>query len=323
MKRKRCATLLLFALGAACALCAEDAGEAQKAEARPLARFLAHCSADFCVGAGTVSDWTHEYVYYEDGEVMSRLDWTSYAAPVVALSGEVSAFHAVLGAGFRIAVPVRCGTMEDWDYLGYDTGRATNYSKSDLIMNKNYALEVSAGYEFLLRGFRILPAAGFSYRNKKLEASGGYLQYGSLDESNGGYWSEGLKKYDLAGTVITYEQQFFMPFLSLQAEYAFCGNWRAKVFGRWSPSVRCDAIDMHNERMTQFNDFMEGGHGFSLGTEIQYKRVSLSLSYAYAECTDGESSQRNFGHTTYLSDSDSKPGTKEKTVTVLVTYHIR
>ena len=282
-----------------------------------------HFSYNFSMGAGALSDFTKEYVYYEDGDVMSRLDWDSPFSPCISLSGEASFFHAVLGADFLIAVPIKCGSMEDWDYLKYDHTRATNYSKSELIMNKHYEFEVKGGYEFVFKGFRVLPQAGFHYRNQKMEASGGYLQYGSLDAKNGGYWSEDLEKYELVGTVITYEQQFFMPFASLDAEYTFLRNWRAKIFGRWYPSIKCDAIDMHNERMTQFNDFMTGGSGFSVGAGIQYKSFGLSVSYEHLSCADGYTTQRNFGHTTYVSESDTLPGCESNAVTVRLTYHIQ
>ena len=281
-------------------------------------------SYGFELSTGFESAFTSEYVYYkESGDVMSRLDWNAPFSPKIALGGNLNVFHAVLGADFEITVPIRCGSMEDWDYLKDDHSRATNYSTSDLIVNKNYEFEIKGGYEFLISNFRILPEAGFKYKNQKMEASGGYLQYGSLDSSEGGYWSSNLKKYDLTGTVITYEQQFFMPFVLLNLEYKFLNDWTGKIFFRYYPSIRCDAIDMHNERMTQFNDFMTGGKGFALGTKIQWKDWELSFTYEWLKCDEGNTTQRNFGHTTYLSDSDSEPGTESEIFKLLVTYHIK
>ncbi|MBQ1833376.1 MAG: omptin family outer membrane protease [Treponema sp.] len=280
-------------------------------------------SCSFTVNAGGQSSMVKEFVYYGNGDVMSRLDWNSWFSPCIALGGSLGIMHIVLDAGLLTVIPIKNGAMEDWDYLKSDRSLATNFSRSELIMNKHYELEAKVGYEFLPGDFRIVPQIGFRYYNQKMEASGGYLQYGSLDNSNGGYWSQDLKKYPLTGTVITYEQQFLMPFVSLGAEYRFLQDWHIKLSGRWYPYVKCDSIDMHNERATQFNDFMTGGNGFMIGTEVQWRKWAVSFCCEWVKCSTGTTTQRNFGHETYLSASPSTPGTESSSFTFMVTYFIK
>lgn len=279
----------------------------------------------YSISAGIHSGKTQEFVNAST-YTMSRLDWQTYCSPVVQLAGNVNIFHAIIDADFYTVIPLKCGEMEDWDWIGSDHSKATNYSISDLTINKDYQFNVKTGYEFLFKGFRILPEIGFEYRNRKYEANGGYYQYGSMDNSNGGYWSSSLKKYDLYGTVMTYEQQLFMPYVYLDAEYTFCKNWTAKLFGSYIPYIKCDAIDFHcatSTKLYQYNDFMDKGCGFTVGTEIQFKRLSLSAEYEWLKCDSGHTTQRNLANVSDFTEADTTPGTESSMFSVLLTYRIK
>lgn len=280
----------------------------------------------YSLGTGFNSGQTQEFVYSKKDYVLSRLDWKTFCSPLIQLSGNANIYHAIIDADFNIVIPTKCAVVEDWDWLESDHSRATNYSKSDVIINKDYQFDIKAGYEFLAGNFRILPEIGFKYRNKKYEANGGYYQYGSVDDRNDGYWSPELKKYSLHGTVMTYEQQYFMPYLSLDGEYTFCEHWTAKLYGSFIPYIKCDAIDFHCatvSKMYQYNDFMKNGMGFTVGAGIQYKNFSLSAEYEWSRCSSGRTTIRNIAYGTDFAEATSRPGIENSILTVKAIYKIK
>lgn len=280
----------------------------------------------YSLASGVNTGKTREFVYYKNDDVMSRLDWQTYCSPLVVIAGSVNIFHAVLEADFYSVIPLKSAIVEDWDWLKEDHSRATNYSKSDVAVNKDFQFDVKTGYEFIFDHFRIVPEAGFKYRNKKYEANGGYYQYGSVDESNEGYWSPGLKKYSLYGTVMTYENQLFMPYLYLNAEYTLGKDWIFRLYGSYIPYIKCDAIDFHcadAKKLVQYNDFMVNGKGFTAGTGVRYKKICLSAEYEWLKCDSGKTTIRDITNNGQLTDSNTKPGMDSSIFTIKLAYIIK
>lgn len=279
---------------------------------------------DFSIGPGVTGGLTREYVFYSDGDLMSRLDWQEYCTPSINLKAEADIYHAVITGEYYTVIPVRVGMMEDWDYLKEDKTTPTNYSKSELNNNKNYKMKILAGYEFCIDKFKILPQIGFCYQNKKFESYNGYFQYGSYDNSNGGYWSSDLQKYRLYGTCITYEQQYFIPSINLQTSYSLNDDWSFLLYGYYSPYIKADASDFHcasKEKMVEYNDYMKNGNGFSIGIGTKYKNFGFYLEYEYAQVKEGHSAQRDISTTSsFLDTTDTKPGTDYSLLTFKILY---
>ena len=160
---------------------------------------------ELSVSGGIQSGKVSEFVYKND-YVLSRLDWNENIAPFISLSGRVDVFHSILDFSIFSAIPVKSGTIEDFDWLGEDKSRYTQYSRHDLYLTKHFNLEAKAGYEFSFYNFTVLPQIGIHYRNQKFEGVDGYLQY-----SFGNYFSESFTKTQIKGNCISYEQGILFP----------------------------------------------------------------------------------------------------------------
>ncbi|MDR2052200.1 MAG: omptin family outer membrane protease [Treponema sp.] len=166
------------------------------------------CAVDFSFEAagGVLSGATHEYVY-EGDKCISRLDWKDSAIPIVSFSGQA----ALLGAFFRMkmssAVPVQNGIMEDYDFLVAGSDEPSLYSKHDAYLDKYFDSSVVLGYDLRLSNWRIVPSAGFSYRNRKWTAADGFLQY-----PVSGLWTGEEPKQEVYGPVISYVLCCLLPF---------------------------------------------------------------------------------------------------------------
>lgn len=281
---------------------------------------------ELSVAGGIRSGEVQEFVYKADGSTYSRLDWKTPLVPVLNISGRLDIFHAILDLSVNSAIPVKLGSMQDYDWLGTDTSKYTNFSDHNLIINKLYDLEAKLGYDFNLLNFNtpvdlsIIPQIGFLYRNQKFEACDGYYQYAS--STSGEYWSSSIEKKYLSGTIITYETASYMPFVSIEAEYDFSSSWRVKQFGRFFPYVYATAIDNHNLRQTEFDDFMKNGLGFSIGAEASWKKFSLSVCYEWFRCKEGSTYQLAIGTNSSYYKESSTPGIKSSVLSVMFSYRI-
>lgn len=278
---------------------------------------------ELSVAGGIRSGEVQEFVY-DNETTVSRLDWKTPLVPVLNISGRLDIFHAILDLSVDSAIPVKLGSMQDYDWTGSDLSKYTNFSDHDLIVNKLYDLEAKLGYDFNLLNFNvpvdlsIIPQIGFLYRNQKFEACDGYYQYASSGE----YWSSSIEKKHLSGTIITYETASYMPFISLEAEYAVSSSWRVKQFGRFFPYVYTTAIDNHNLRQTEFDDFMKNGLGFSIGAEASWKKLSLSVCYEWFRCKEGSTYQRAIGTNSSYYKASTTPGITSSVLSVMFSYRI-
>lgn len=280
---------------------------------------------ELSVAGGIRSGKIQEFVY-DNGTTKSRLDWKTPLVPVLNISGRLDIFHAILDLSVVSAIPVKLGSMQDYDWLGTDTSKYTNFSDHDLIVNKLYDLEAKTGYNFNLLNFNvpvdlsIIPQIGFLYRNQKFEACDGYSQYADSGE----YWSSSIEKTYFSGTIITYETASYMPFVSLEAEYKIDSSWRVKQFGRFFPYVYATAIDnhYHPSKHTEYTDILKNGFGFSLGTEASWKKLSVSVFYEWFRCKEGSSYDRNIGTSSDYSKESTTPGITSSVLSVMVSYRI-
>ena len=114
----------------------------------------------FAASVGFQSGKVQEYVY-DSGDVLSRLDWKTDFIPVANISSRLNIFHVVTDIGFLCALPIKYGTIEDWDWLGEDKTRVTNFSKHDLSVEKKFEIEAKSGYEFVFEKIKLVPQRGW------------------------------------------------------------------------------------------------------------------------------------------------------------------
>lgn len=180
---------------------------------------LLHCfylfavDVTFDLSSGIKNSMTQEYVY--DGEkCMSRLDWNNDIIPVLSISRQIEFLNIMVRTSIDSAIPVKSGTMEDYGFLMADSADPSHYSKHDAYLDKDFIGTFEAGYILSFRNWKLLPTVGFSYLNRKWTAQEGYLQYPVY-----GPWTGTEPKQTVAGTVISYEQAIWFPFISIEARY--------------------------------------------------------------------------------------------------------
>ena len=278
---------------------------------------------ELSVSGGIRNSKVQEFVFQDD-YTLSQLDWNAPLIPVLNVAGRFDIFHVLVDLSVNSAIPVKLGSMQDYDWLGQDKSKYTNFSSHELILNKLYDLEAKVGYDFNLKNFgvsvdlSIIPQAGFLYRNQKFEAYNGYTQYATSGE----YWSDSIEKKYLSGSSLTYEVASYMPFLSLETEYKIDFSWCLKLFGRYFPYIYAVAIDNHYLRPAQFNDYMEKGLGFSIGTEVSWKKLSFSFCYEWFKCEKGKTQIRTIGDKNDFIDSSTIPGVESSVISLMFSYKI-
>ncbi len=280
---------------------------------------------ELSASGGIRSGKVQEFVYESD-YTLSRLDWNTPVIPVFGLSGRFDIFHAIVDLSVDSAIPVKLGSIQDYDWMGTDKSKYTNFSDHELIVNRLCDLEAKVGYDFNLMNFgvpvdlSIIPQIGFLFRSQKYEAYNGYTQYAKTGE----YWSDSIEKTYYSGTGVNYEVASYMPFLSLESEYAIDTSWKVKIFGRFFPYIYSAAKDnhLHDGIRKQFNDYMKNGLGFSVGTEAAWKNFSLQFSYEWFKCKEGDTYYRHIGEENDFVDTGTTPGVESSVFSVMFVYKV-
>jgi outer membrane protease len=221
------------------------------------------------LGGGIHSDLTQEYVY-EGERCISRLDWVDTFVPALSLAGSAELFNVRIGARIDTAVPVRSGLLEDHDFLIAGSSEPSHYSKHDAYLDKDFTGSLWAGYVFRVGAFELTPSVGFSYSNRKWSAQDGYLQY-----PVSGSWTGDEPMQMVSGTVISYEQAVWFPFVSLNVGYTL-NRFDVSFVGGVSPILRGKTMDIHFMRSVRFYDTLASENLFSDGVAWH---TSLTLSY--------------------------------------------
>jgi outer membrane protease len=234
----------------------------------------------FTFDAGLLTGTTREYVY-EGDKCISRLDWQDNAVPVVSFSGEAALGGVFLRLEMTTTIPVRCGIMEDYDFLVAGSDEPSLYSKHDAYLDKYFAGAVTLGYDFRISDWRITPSAAFAYRNRKWTAQDGFLQY-----PVSGLWTGEEPKQHVYGPLISYEQAVWFPAVGLEAGYLLKRRFLFSVSGNLYPVLGADTVDNHLLRSVQFYDTMREGFGGNINITFQYlfggtERIALKVRAGY------------------------------------------
>jgi outer membrane protease len=106
------------------------------------------------------------------------------------------------------------GRMEDYDFLIAGSNEVSHYSRHESYLDKDFTGTLALSYVIRLGVWNLEPGIGFSYSNRKWSAQDGYVQY-----PISGIWNGNEPKQSVSGTIISYEQALWFPFISLNVAY--------------------------------------------------------------------------------------------------------
>lgn len=243
-----------------------------------------------------------EYVYTDD-KILSELIWDM--KPMVSVGAAINAGWTDglrISAGASAGIPMRTGSMQDSDWLNIDingSDKITTYSKHDAELEFAYQAKIETGWEFSLPVFgpasssrvSLVPTLGFRFMNWKWNGNDGYVQH--LDESGypslpGGVyrdWNEDVTKKPATGTVISYQQQFWMPTAGLTVIVPVASYFRVGLGCTGTLWTSCYALDMHfyPKANWDFSQATEKKQFFDLLSSGWMIEPELRLEWTYAK----------------------------------------
>jgi len=218
---------------------------------------------DLSVAAALDYGSLDEYVY-SGNFLLSELNWD--LKPLVSMGGELSIFmfhDFYAGAGFRLGLNRRAGIVEDSDWV--TLAEKTHYSRHDSVIDIARDADINAGYLlYPHENFSISFHLGFNFRHYRIEAHDGYKEY-----------PPGSEKDYVMGTVMAYEQKYYIPYMAFQGEAIFFRKMSVRINAVYSPAVFCRAVDNHFLTNTDFYDSMNWGHYLYGAVGIGWKIDSL------------------------------------------------
>jgi len=226
---------------------------------------LAPDRVEFAPTAAILEGEAREFVYYRD-QRLSELDWDM--KPLRLYGAELSLLWdrgPAVTLGGSAALPGKTGSMQDYDWLNLLTdgsGDLTHYSKSGADLAFAYTARAEIGWRFLLktplpssgstgRRASVTLTGGFRYMTWSWDGNGGYLQHAdpSTAPSNpdGTYkiWSEDVTKVPIAGTAISYLQEYWMPEAGISLSVPAASRGWIEVALRGSPWAWANGVDRH------------------------------------------------------------------------------
>jgi outer membrane protease len=210
----------------------------------------------------------------------------------------------IAAASFKYGFPLRTGFMVDRDWQYDNNSGLTNYSRHDAISRNAFFIDLSAGYSLPLTHFLSFSAfVEFTYMYLSWTAQDGYYQYLASDSNGniipGQVWDNQIPKKSVVGTVIKYEQNWYLfsPGISLKGR--FNNIFSLEGFFSYSPLIFCSDKDEHILRSIVFYDYPRFGHyikGTGKFTVSPFKNVSFSSSllYRYITGSRGDIKTRSF-----------------------------
>ena len=227
---------------------------------------------------GIMSREVHEYAYQGDS-VISRLDWNETTTPFFGINGSVLVNSFLLSINLESAVALKSGSLQDFDFSTSYGGVISQYSQHELYLDKDFSIAGNIKYVVNLASFSLLPKVGYAYRNVKLSAQDGYLQY-----PESGVWDPDAEKTYVQGTLISYEQVIYYPYLGLDINWILSCRFALTFITSYGFNVCIDSVDSHYSRALRFCDSMRGGHRFTIGVCGQFKLSYFSRTLLLFGC---------------------------------------
>jgi outer membrane protease len=265
-------------------------------------------------GTGVMYGLATEIVYGAyNGQTytLSLLDWPVqplfYVKEFLAMS-TTAGFAASLEV--RLGVPARTGSGSDSDWLNYGTNgdpSRTNYYQFDCYDERAIQLDAQAGWDIPVAAWVTLePFIAFGFADYKWSARDGFLQYPPnwfvVPPGPGPFGSYPPASTDprqpVSGTLIIYEQTYFIPAVGLSARFRIGEHLSCAVSFAFSPLVFCNDLDNHvlSTPGNDFCDSMLGGVLLEPKISVSWQmvrsaRLSLDVSYRHIAGLIGTTTQ--------------------------------
>ncbi len=237
-------------------------------------------SISFKLASEAIISWgSVEELVFQNSQQVSRLIWNTNFVPHLGLKGELQ-YRGLIGSlEISTSFPIRSGNLEDFDFLLEDSNRPSQYSWHEAYLDKDMKFRASFGLRLHIGAkLAISSLAGISYENRKWSGQNGYLQY-----PLSGYWTGNEKLQSLAGTVISYEQALWYPFLSVVSELINSSIANVLICFSWIPYLEIHALDNHfiRDPPVQFYDQLRNGMGGEGAVKLIFPWKSQQASAAF------------------------------------------
>ena len=281
----------------------------------------------FSVSGGIIAGEAREFVY-SDSKVLSDLEWPMH--PVysfgIATSLEWQAGFKI-GVSLSAGLPGESGTFKDSDFANLPESSAkTHYSQHDGYLEHAIEADVSVSWNFPVPvngpassqkiGFE--PSIGFKYMVYKWTGRDGYKQYPPEIAKPYTEWSDDTDKTPMYGTVIAYQQQYWIPVAGITMSLPVKDKFFVSLSAEGSPYIWCTAVDNHikltgTSKPDEFYDIMEGGFMVEPALALEWRMsektsVHLDGRWTWIAALHGNTYNRytmsNTIFTTYESNGD-------------------
>ena len=270
----------------------------------------------FIVGIGISSSINNEYVF-ENSKMISHLEWKQYASPVMQANARLSFFGAFVQVEMLSAIPLKCGILNDYDFLLPNSNAISQYSHHSIYLDKRFDFSFKTGYAFKIKRITLSPYAQITYRLQKWAAHDGYLQYPA-----GGKWTGTEAKQELSGNIISYEQSIFLPQFAFRFAGQIANAWKLSMHFAICPYIVADTLDSHFLRKRQFFDTLRGGFAFTIGAQVEYKKFSISFEYEWLRVLNGTTQSSVIGNASSLTKDANTSGIKTHLFTGFIKWRM-
>ena len=247
---------------------------------------------------GYLTGEANEYVY-ESGHTISKLTWKIDDIYMIGagISVQPLSWLAINADGW-LNISDGNGTMDDYDYLSFDTTDWTHWSHhGNTDVTKGIMLDINIE----LIPFTVGPVTfscllGYKRDNWEWEARGGSYVY----SENGFRDTSGTFKNELG---ITYEQTFEVPYIGIGMNGDFGAfDLKARIIG--SSFVSGEAVDHHHLRnFVSYHDFsVENMFAFDIAAAYSFTEqiaAQMALNHTKYDTTKGDTDWHGEG-TVYL-----------------------
>lgn len=248
--------------------------------------------------AGQTKSKAGEHVYLENAPMtssrkysgkLSQLDWDSNVF-MIGGSGSVRRKSLSLNIGLWTGLDTSDddGNMKDQDWIPYmryfylfgykyyygNTKTMYNYTDSECDLASSAVLDMNVAYEFnVANSLTVFPLAGLHYERWEWDANGAVGYYQTAN-------SPVFVSPDTTG--ISYEQEYFYPYIGLNAQYEY-GKFLFSGYFTYAPGYSSKERDDHKLRhILHENDYSFGGSVVSLGLSAKYyinEGLYVGISY--------------------------------------------
>ena len=249
------------------------------------------CSAQFKFSAATgyFESNTKEILWTkqgDDAQIISLLDWNTYAAPVVSLNAQYKANNTFsFGLNGFYTIPFSYGIMEDSDYMNLlTTGgtERTHYSKHTNKLDNYWGIEAicNAGGN-ITQNLELAALFSLGYSYFCFTAHDGYKQYPDQPKT--------LMK----GKIITLESWILYFGVGTGINYYATDKLNFELLLKLKPSLMNQVLDTHYRRNNKYSYFeLPGELAFESELLLEYKlnssnAVSAGLDFFASSVKNG------------------------------------